>query len=192
MNFILFSITLVLELFYALMFIMTIRVRNFRFWPPPSHRSWQFFVSWFVALFVGVNFLFLGLLDFDSFLLPQLWLRFPLALMFFFFGTAMGVWSSTTFSLRSTLGLGDRLITSGPYKYTRNPQYIGDASNIIGYMILTNSWMVWIIGILGVVLNILAPFTEEPWLEEKFGERYLEYKHRVPRFVRFGKKDNAA
>ncbi len=192
MNLILFFVALVLELFYVLMFTLTIRLDNFRFWPPPSHRSWQFFVSWFVALLVAVNFLFLGLLDFDSFFLPQLRLRFLLALPFFFCGVVMGFWGSTTFSLRSTLGLGDRLITTGPYKYTRNPQYIGDSLNIIGYIILTNSWMVWIIGILGVMLNILAPFTEEPWLEGQFGKEYLEYKCRVPRFIRLGKRDNAA
>jgi protein-S-isoprenylcysteine O-methyltransferase Ste14 len=139
-----------------------------------------------------VNFLFLGLLDFDSFFLPQLRLRFPLALPFFFCGVVMGFWGSATFSLRSTLGLGDRLITTGPYKYTRNPQYIGDSLNIMGYMVLTNSWMVWIIGILGVMLNILAPFTEEPWLEEQFGKEYLEYKRRVPRFIRLGKSVNSA
>ena len=51
------------------------------------------------------------------------------------------------------------------------------------YMILTNSWMVWIIGTLGVILNVIAPFTEEPWLEERYGDRYLEYKRSVPRFV---------
>jgi protein-S-isoprenylcysteine O-methyltransferase Ste14 len=138
-----------------------------------------------------VSFLFLGLLDFDSFLLPKLQLRFYLALPFFIFGAAMGIWGSASFNLRSTLGLGDKLIITGPYKHTRNPQYIGDSSNIIGFMILTNSWMVWVIGILGVALNILAPFTEETWLEEIFGEEYTEYKRNVPRFFRFGGKDNS-
>jgi protein-S-isoprenylcysteine O-methyltransferase Ste14 len=59
-------------------------------------------------------------------------------------------------------------------------------------MILTNSWMVWVIGTLGVILNILAPLTEEPWLEERFGDEYREYKARVPRFIRFGKTGNPA
>jgi len=37
--------------------------------------------------------------------------------------------------------------------------------------------MVWITGALGVVLNLITPFTEEPWIEpqlaEKFGAPYL-------------------
>ncbi len=179
---ILFFTTVVLELVYGLLFILTIKLPGFRFWPPPSPRSWQFFFSWLIALLVGVNFFFLGLLDFDSFFLPPLRQRLPFALVFFVVGTGIGTWSLGAFGLKSTIGLGDKLITSGPYQYTRNPQYIGDSLNIIAYMILTNSCMGWCIGLLGVALNILAPFTEEPWLEERYGEPYLAYKRRVPRF----------
>ena len=84
--------------------------------------------------------------------------------------------------MRATIGLGDRLITNGPYRYSRNPQYLSDSVSIFAYMIFTNSVFVWILGVLGIVLNILAPFTEEPWLEEKFGPAYLEYKRQVPRY----------
>jgi len=40
--------------------------------------------------------------------------------------------------------------------------------------------MAWVIGGLGIRLNLLVPLTEEPWLEEKIGAAYLEYKERVP------------
>jgi protein-S-isoprenylcysteine O-methyltransferase Ste14 len=59
-------------------------------------------------------------------------------------------------------------------------------------MLLANSWMVWLIGALGVLLNIMAPFTEEPWLKERFGEEYWPYKTRVPRFIHFRKMGKAA
>ena len=55
-------------------------------------------------------------------------------------------------------------------------------------MVLTNSWMVWVLGVLGVALNIMAPFTEEPWLEERFGTAYRAYKQSVPRFIRMGRR----
>jgi protein-S-isoprenylcysteine O-methyltransferase Ste14 len=79
--------------------------------------------------------------------------------------------------------LGSRLVIKGAYQYTRNPQYIGDSLIIIGFVLLTNSWIVWVIGILALALNILASFTEEPWLKERYGKSYCEYKRRVPRFV---------
>ena len=95
----------------------------------------------------------------------------------------IGTWSFLSLGLRTTLGLGDKLIAKGPYRFSRNPQYLGDSLSIIGYMVFTNSAMVWVVGFLGVLLNFLAPFTEEPWLEERFGAAYLEYKRLVPRFI---------
>ena len=180
---ILFGATVALELVYITLFILTIRLPNFRFWPPPKPRSWQFFVSWLIASVVLVNFMFLGLSNFDSFVLPPLKQRLPFALGFFAVGGTIGSWAFSTFGLRNTIGVGHRLITGGPYKYTRNPQYIGDSLNIIGYMVFTNSWMIWLIGLIGVVLNLLAPYTEEPWLEERYGEEYKAYKRIVPRFI---------
>ncbi len=94
------------------------------------------------------------------------------------------------FGARTIIGLGDKLITTGPYRYSRNPQYMGDSVTMFAYMLFTNSVLVWIIGSLAIVLNILAPFAEEPWLEERFGDAYLEYKRRVPRFIGFKPKHN--
>jgi protein-S-isoprenylcysteine O-methyltransferase Ste14 len=188
MTLLLFLTSLLLELTYILLFSLTIRRPPFRFWPPPSVRSWQFFAAWLMASLVAVNFFFLGLLDFDSAILPDLKLRFPVALLFFIVGGFFGFWSGTVFGLRAVLGLGSRLVTRGPYRYTRNPQYIGDSLLALGYMIFTNSWLAGLIGILGVILNILAPFTEEPWLDARYGDSYREYKARVPRWV--GRRGN--
>jgi protein-S-isoprenylcysteine O-methyltransferase Ste14 len=182
-NLILFASALALELLYILLFVLTIRLPCFRFWPPPSARSWQFFTAWLAAGIVAVIFFFLGLLDFDSAFLPGMSIRFPAAMVFFIAGTAIGTWAGFGFGFRNTLGLGVRLVTRGPYRFTRNPQYIGDSLNALGYVLLTNSWMVGVIGILGVILNLIAPLTEEPWMEERFGEAYLAYKRSVPRFL---------
>jgi protein-S-isoprenylcysteine O-methyltransferase Ste14 len=180
---ILFWATVSLELVYVILFILTIKLPNFRFWPPPKPRSWQFFLSWLIAGVVAVNFLLLGLLDFDSFTLPCLKQRLPFALGFFVIGEIIGGWALHTLGLRNTIGVDHTLITNGPYRYSRNPQYIGDCLTIIGYMVFANSWMTWMVGLLGVGLNLLAPFTEEPWLEERYGEEYKVYQRTVPRFI---------
>jgi len=180
---ILFWVTLVLELIYLVLFILTIRLSNFRFWHPPKPRSWQFFTAWLIASIVVMNGLILGLLDFDSFILPYLKLRLPFAIGFIILGSAIGGWAWSSFGLRNTIGVGYKLITHGAYRYSRNPQYISDSLGAIGYMIFSNSWMVAVIGWLGILLNYLAPFTEEPWLEERYGEEYRQYKHQVPRFI---------
>jgi protein-S-isoprenylcysteine O-methyltransferase Ste14 len=177
-----FSSALALEIVYLGLFVATIKRPPFRFWPPPSARSWQFFAAWIIGALVVVEFGFLGLLDYDSFVLPGLLARLTIAIVFFVVGGIIGTWAFFAFPFRATIGLGDRLITTGAYRYSRNPQYIGDSILIIGYFIISNSWMVGIVGLLGVMLNVLAPFTEEPWLEARFGAEYLEYKGRVTRF----------
>jgi protein-S-isoprenylcysteine O-methyltransferase Ste14 len=179
---ILFYGSIAIEIIYLALFIVTIWRPDFRFWPPPSHRSWQFFMSWILASLVFVGFLFVGILDFNSSIL-HLWGRFPIGILLHLIGAIIGSWSFSTLGLRATIGLGDELVTRGPYRHTRNPQYLGDILHIIGFMMLTNSCMSWIIGALGIGLNLLAPFTEEPWLEEKFGESYIEYKDAIPRFL---------
>ncbi len=178
----LFLIALALELAYLGLFWLTLRRPGFRFWPPPCARSWQFFAAWIMAGVVATIFLLLGGADFNSACLSIFQHRLPFALVLFGLGSAIGTWASLTFGLPNTLGLGARLVTRGPYRYTRNPEYIGDSLNILGFMVLTNSWMVWAIGALGVALNIMAPFIEEPWLEERFGADYRAYKQSTPRF----------
>jgi len=179
----LFVLTIALEVIYLTLFILTLRLPGFRFWPPPSPRSWQFFLSWLIASLVMVNFLLLGILDFDSFILPHLKQRLPFALCIFAIGSGIGSWAFLTFGLKNTIGIDSKLITHGPYRFSRNPQYMGDSMNILGYLVLSNSIMVLIIGILGISLNLLAPLLEEPWLEEQYEEDYLEYKRKVPRFI---------
>ena len=182
MKLFLFLSSVIIEVIYLILFILTIRRPNFRFWPPPSHRSWQFFAAWILASLVFVGFFFVGLLNFNSAFL-RFWIRLPIGILLFILGALIGTWSFSTFGLRATIGLGDELITGGPYRYSRNPQYLSEIVQIVSFMILTNSWMTWIIGALGIALNTLAPYTEEPWLEEKFGEAYLNYKAQVPRFL---------
>jgi protein-S-isoprenylcysteine O-methyltransferase Ste14 len=186
----LFILSVAFEILYLVMFILTIKLRGFRFWPPPSPRSWQFFSAWIIAALVAVFFLFLGFLDFNSFIL-QSWIRIPISLALFIISITIGTWASLTLGFRTMIGLGEKLIFHGPYKYSRNPQYIVDSISILAYMIFTNSWMVCVIGILGILLNLIAPFTEEPWLEEKFGLEYSNYKQCVPRFISILKNDHS-
>jgi protein-S-isoprenylcysteine O-methyltransferase Ste14 len=180
---VLFIVAILLELIYTLLFVLTIKKPPFRYWPPPSIWSWQFLLAWLMVAVVVVCGLWLGFYTLDSGPLPDINLRLPFAVILFALGCGIGGWGDISLGMRATMGLGDKLVTSGPYQYTRNPQYLGDILITIGFMIMTNSWMVWVIGILGVVLNILAPFTEEPWLETRYGESFRQYMRQVPRFM---------
>lgn len=91
-----------------------------------------------------MNALFLGLLDFDSFVLPHLKQLLPFAIGFVVLGSAIGTWAWSTFGLRNTIGVGYKLITHGAYQDSRNPQYIADSLGAVGYMIF--GWSVLSVG----------------------------------------------
>ena len=46
-----------------------------------------------------------------------------------------------------------------------------------------NSMLLWIAHALLILVFVIAPMAEEPWLEEQYGEAYREYRRGVPRFL---------
>jgi hypothetical protein len=116
------------------LFILTIKLPNFRFWPPPKPRSWQFFTAWLIASIVIMNILLLGLFDFDSFVLPHLKQRLPFAIGFLVIGAAIGTWAWSTFandkrheSLAVPLDLQRRLDRTCTHQYRTGPAAPQDA-----------------------------------------------------------------
>ena len=124
----------------------------------------------------------LGLLDWNSFIFDD-WIRFVIGGFFLVGGLAFAFWGVRTLSVHTSLGLGGELIESGPYRYSRNPQYVGDIAALFGYALICNSGLTLVATAIGIIWFILAPFTEEPWLRKQFGVWFDEYATRVPRFI---------
>ena len=76
------------------------------------------------------------------------------------------------------------LIDKGPYAYSRNPMIAGLLLVFFGYGILSGSIsLAFIITPLFAVFNVIElKRIEEPELEKRLGEAYLEYKKKVPMF----------
>jgi hypothetical protein len=90
----LFITAALLELIYILLFILTIKLPRFRFWPPPSVWSWQFVLAWLMAGVVGLCGIWVGFLDLDSGFLPDIKSRLPIAGLFFILGNGIGGWGN--------------------------------------------------------------------------------------------------
>jgi len=76
-----------------------------------------------------------------------------------------------------------KLTTSGPYRYTRNPLYLGNLLIGMGVVIGAQSW--WVLGFAFVVFGIFYPviiLSEKKKMEELFPQDYPIYKRRVPLF----------
>jgi protein-S-isoprenylcysteine O-methyltransferase Ste14 len=153
-----------------------------RVWPLPSRDCWQFRFIW-GGYGIGIAATFIvGILDWNSFLLNH-WSRVPVGAFLFVAGLGFYFWGIRTLSFETTLGAGGAFIESGPYRYSRNPQYVGSIANLLGFGILCNSLMTWVLCLLGAAWFALAPLVEEPWLRERFGSPYEDYLRRVPRFL---------
>lgn len=77
------------------------------------------------------------------------------------------VWpAALAIGLDATSGAEAELKTDCFYRWSRNPQYVADMAVLLGWAILSASAAVLIIATGGVIAFALAPFAEEPWLEE--------------------------
>jgi protein-S-isoprenylcysteine O-methyltransferase Ste14 len=76
------------------------------------------------------------------------------------------------------------IVTSGPYRFSRNPIYLGFLCLLIGFpFIFRNYWGLILSPLLIVLMNTLVIQHEEAYLEKKFGEAYTGYKSRVRRWL---------
>lgn len=153
-----------------------------RVWPPPERHSWQFRVVWGLTLISTAGIVLTGVLDWNSGPLGH-WLRLPVGATLVLGGLLFALCGMTTLGRHATLGLEGTLLESGPYRWTRNPQYVGDFAALLGWAVLCNSGRTSWVAILAMACFALAPFTEEPWLREQYGEAYDAYRSRVPRFL---------
>jgi len=76
------------------------------------------------------------------------------------------------------------LVTTGPYRYVRNPMISGAILILLGETVLFNSWPLFLWTIVFLAGKMLyLPFIEEKKLKQRFGEPYLEYMAHVPRWI---------
>jgi protein-S-isoprenylcysteine O-methyltransferase Ste14 len=139
-----------------------------------------------VALMFIVIACFLGRFAPLSFAAPNI-LRY-IGLAMTFVGFLLGIGALIEFrKARTTLdphGSVRQLVTSGIYRFTRNPIYLGFLLMVIGLPL--NSGLYW-----GIVLapfyvlmmNRLIVQHEEAYLQRKFGKAYNGYTSRVRRWV---------
>jgi len=79
------------------------------------------------------------------------------------------------------------LTLSGPYRWSRNPQYVGWLLFLLGFAL--NDWSLWCLAALLVVaasLHLLV-LVEEEHLLRVFGEQYVEFQRKVPRYAGWGR-----
>lgn len=75
------------------------------------------------------------------------------------------------------------LVTSGPYRLSRHPMYVGWWLIHFGFGVLRGSGWVFLTVPAAVLAEHDGVIAEEKMLAEAFGPRYLDYTKQVPRYV---------
>jgi protein-S-isoprenylcysteine O-methyltransferase Ste14 len=155
--------------------------RPLRIWPTPGAGSWQSYMFW--PLFRGLNVLCFTTAASDSSARvgQPSWLRIAAAIGLAA-SLALFVYAFRVLGRDNSYGARDGLVTSGIYRWSRNPQ---------------NAMLIVVYGCLAVAADKLRTYTlcasmmatyalmvlaEEPWLRAAYGEPYRRYCRRVPRF----------
>ena len=133
----------------------------------------------------------LAIIIFLHYLIPTPLISKPfiyIGILFFAVGLLILFWSFGLFKKKETPILPGQkpiaLVIEGPYKFTRNPMYLGVTTALLGISIY-----------LGDILAFLAPLfffafvslrfipREENLMEKTFGKKYLDYKKKVRRWL---------
>jgi len=77
-----------------------------------------------------------------------------------------------------------KLVTCGPYRFTRNPMYVGVLTVILGWAVLFQSRAVLEYALaVGLFCHLFVVLYEEPHLRRTFGPEYENYCVRVGRWL---------
>ncbi len=100
----------------------------------------------------------------------------------------LALWAERTMHRAGTNVRPDKptltIVTTGPFRYSRNPLYIASAGFVVAVALLFNALgpLVLLLPVL-VVIRYGVIGREERYLEAKFGDPYRAYKSRVRRWI---------
>jgi protein-S-isoprenylcysteine O-methyltransferase Ste14 len=139
---------------------------------------------WALAAVVGIVLGWLVPLPFVPTAVPAAWLGgavFALALALFAWAiTTMTRGGSNVPTSRPTMSIVD----AGPYRFTRNPIYLGMMLSLVGLAIAFDSlWSLMALVVFFLVIRYGVVAREEAYLERKFGDVYRSYRARVRRWL---------
>jgi protein-S-isoprenylcysteine O-methyltransferase Ste14 len=117
------------------------------------------------------------------------WLARDISVLFIAAGLTLFCWCVVLFARigQGTLAPWDptkKLVVSGLYRHMRNPMITAATTMITGITLFWGSAIIGFYMVIFVLVNhIYFIRSEEPGLEQRFGEAYRVYKANVPRWI---------
>ena len=90
------------------------------------------------------------------------------------------------FRINAGLYEDHQLVTGGPYAIVRHPIYTSLGAMLVSTLFLFTRWQ-WVVPALALFIigTEIRVYTEDGLLASRFGERFLDYKRRVPAYLPF-------
>ena len=103
-------------------------------------------------------------------------------------GFSCMMWARILFTSRNTTLFVGRpsslLVCDGPFRFSRNPMYVGVVVFLIGLALWVGTWPFYMaVPVSFLFLHFFHIPREERLLQELFGERYLAYSREVRRWL---------
>jgi protein-S-isoprenylcysteine O-methyltransferase Ste14 len=103
-------------------------------------------------------------------------------------GVGLALWAERTFKAAGTAAMPWKPTTAiamaGPYRFTRNPMYLGLLAAQLGTgLALREGWVVVLAAATFAALHVGVVLREERYLSAKFGAEYDSYRARTRRWL---------
>lgn len=141
-------------------------------------------IAWGLAVLAGLALQWVVRLPFMPASVPARWVGaivfvLALALLAWAVAAMTRAGSNVPTNLPSTT-----IVEAGPYRFTRNPIYVGMFLGLVGLAIAFDSlWLLVMLAPFALVIRYGVVAREEAYLERKFGDPYREYRARVRRWL---------
>ena len=110
-----------------------------------------------------------------------------IGVLFCLAGLLMLLWSLISFGQSFRVGIDtehpDKLMTSGVFAISRNPIYVAFALILLGQFLIFPHWILLVYLAAGIWLFHRQVLREEQYLQQHYGNEYLEYRNRVRRYL---------
>jgi protein-S-isoprenylcysteine O-methyltransferase Ste14 len=136
------------------------------------------YIIWFICILTIFNIQIVKTIE--------LFVNREMAFLLFISGLVMTILSLNDLGKSVRFGLPTsktRLKTSGIYRLSRNPMYVGINLFTLASMLYLMNWMVFIIGLYSLFTYHLIIKSEEKFLLDRFGDEYQNYLEKVRRFL---------
>lgn len=84
----------------------------------------------------------------------------------------------------------NKLVTSGIYRWSRNPQNVGWGLALLGIALMGRSALAFALAAaFALLVHVYTVYVEEPYLERVYGQAYRDYRASTPRYLGLPKID---